>query len=282
MYGEAQSYFYNERYYESHNRWEVGIGTGIINTLTDLGGRGGHGKAFLRDLNLRATRIYNSLFVAFNHQDKLAARFELGSGNIYSGDNLLANRDPDLSGRYGRNLSFESKLQELSLTLEWHPFPLSRSRFSAYLVNGIGFFHFNPTTMLDGQRIYLHPLRLEGQGFDEYPSRKPYRLFQWNIPAGAGLSYDLGARLSLRLELVYRVLFTDYLDDVSTAYIDPALFSKYLSPENANLAQQLYSRMHELQPGFRVNPQMERGDSRNNDGFFTLSAKFAYVFRRKR
>ncbi|MEI2711690.1 MAG: hypothetical protein V9E96_22150 [Chitinophagaceae bacterium] len=36
-----------------------------------------------------------------------------------------------------------------------------------------------------------------------------------------------------------RYTFTDYVDDVSTTYIDPNLFAKYLPKEQVPIAQQM-------------------------------------------
>ena len=52
----------------------------------------------------------------------------------------------------------------------------------------------------------------------------------------------------LNLSTVF--LTTDYLDDVSQMdYIDPSLFYNYLPANRAAIAQQLYNRTNELNPG---------------------------------
>jgi hypothetical protein len=72
----------------------------------------------------------------------------------------------------------------------------------------------------------------------EYPERKEYKLTQLNFPLGAGIKLECSALLNLRLEILHRITRTDYLDDVSTRYIDPSLFQKYLSPNKASNALQ--------------------------------------------
>jgi hypothetical protein len=146
---------------------------------------------------------------------------------------------------------------------------------------GIGRFSFNPQAKLNGYWHDLWPLRLEGQGFDEYSDRKPYRLHQWNMPMGAGIRYEIGATLNARFEIVYRLLFTDYLDDVSTTYIDASLFQRYLSVDQAAIARQLHSRMQELQPGYQVSDGMQRGDASDHDTYFTMQVKIGWVIRKK-
>ena len=39
-----------------------------------------------------------------------------------------------------------------------------------------------------------------------------------NVPVGLGVRYELNSVLNLRAEFVYRVLFTDYLDDGHNLY----------------------------------------------------------------
>ena len=44
------------------------------------------------------------------------------------------------------------------------------------------------------------------------------------------------------MEVLHRKTFTDYIDDVSTTYIDNNLFGQYLTSEQAAMANQLYFR----------------------------------------
>ena len=89
---------------------------------------------------------------------------------------------------------------------------------------GAGIFSFNPQAKLNGQWYALQPLHLEGQGFKEYPDRSSYQLNQLNFIAGLGLRYELNSVFNARLELVHRILRTDYLDDVSNIMSIPIFF----------------------------------------------------------
>lgn len=143
---------------------------------------------------------------------------------------------------------------------------------------GAGYFSFEPEANLNGQWYALAPLKLEGQGFTEYPKRKPYDLKQINLLGGLGLRYEVNDFINARIELVHRKLFTDYLDDVSTDYIDPALFYNYLSPTQAALAQQLYFRRNELNAS-DAQPLTgdQRGDPKDKDAYFTIQAKIGFI-----
>lgn len=121
-----------------------------------------------------------------------------------------------------RNLAFETALSEFSLVGEYYLLNLNDNRISPYAYAGLAAYHFDPyayngTT----QKIYLKPLSTEGQGLPGYPDKKPYNLTQFAIPFGGGVKFAVTDNLRIGLEVGFRKLFTDYLDDVSTTYADP-------------------------------------------------------------
>lgn len=284
---KAQYYFYNDNYYGSSIVIEAGASAGIMNCLTDLGGRRGIGKNFIKDLNWKVTQPDASLYIIAMYKDAVSLRLEVTRGCIKSYDSLLRKTDPDLVQRYGRNLSFRSPITDFQLSFEIHPLFFKQYTeeqapyWSPYFIGGIGYFLFNPQAALQGSWYDLHPLRLEGQGFSSYPGHKPYQLKQFNIPIGLGIKYEISASFNARMEIAHRILFTDYLDDVSTSYIDPSLFRFYLQPAQAALANQLYNRMRELQPGYIITTGTARGDAKDNDAFFSIQFKLGWVIRRK-
>ena len=155
--------------------------------------------------------------------------------------------------------------------------------FSPYLFAGVGFFSFKPQAKLASKWVDLQPLSTEGQGFAEYPDRKPYKLNQLNIPIGLGVKYDIGTSFSLRAEFIYRKLNTDYLDDVSSKYYaDPSLYANYFTGAKLTNALLLNNRQYELDPGHSYNTQDERGNPKNNDTYFTFNVKVGYTFGREK
>lgn len=120
-----------------------------------------------------------------------------------------------------RNLSFTSTVKEAYAGLEITIFDMATKRFTPYLYGGIAVFHFNPWT-LDNQRskTYLKPLSTEGQGLPNYPEQKPYNLTQLAIPFGGGFKFAVSDAVSVGIEFSQRKTFTDYLDDVSSHYVD--------------------------------------------------------------
>jgi hypothetical protein len=148
------------------------------------------------------------------------------------------------------------------------------SRFMPYIGTGFGLFHFNPKTKLNGEWYHLKPLHLEGQGFDEYPERGNYNLTQFYIPITFGLKYKINKNSLVSFNILFRHTFTDYIDDVSTTYINPALFDKYLPSSTANVAKQLYYRgINKSTPTINSN----RGYT-GNDSYTSVFLGFTHLF----
>jgi Domain of unknown function (DUF6089) len=280
---KGQYYYYNDKYWNTDWVVELGGSAGIMNSLTDLGGKKGIGKSFIKDLNWKVSKPSFSIYAVAMYKDAIGVRLEATFGNIGSYDSILKKVGPSTYGRYERNLSFRSSITDIQLALEVHPlffkiYEEGKAPFwSPYLVAGIGFFSFNPQAKLNNQWYALQPLHTEGQGFAEYPDRQPYKLNQINIPLGIGVKYELSPAINVRLEFVHRILFTDYLDDASNVdYVDPALFAAYLSPTQASLAQQLYDRR------ISIIKNNQRGDPKNNDAFFTVQLKLGITLRSAR
>jgi hypothetical protein len=284
----AQYYYYNNKYYENAVVFELGATGGVMNSLTDLGGKKGLGKNFVKDLRWKTARPSYGVYFLANYLDKIALRLEGTFGEVAGFDSILKAVAPTTSGRYERNLSFKSRIAEVQLSLEVHPLMFQDfdktepPRLSPYGVIGIGYYSFDPQAELNGTWYRLQPLRLEGQGFSQYPDRKEYQLSQLNLLGGLGLKYEINSQFNARLEFVHRKLFTDYLDDASTGYIDPALFTNYLPSNQASIAQQLYDRKDELTPGDGSKPVDQRGDPKDNDAYFTIQFKIGMVLGRQR
>ncbi len=121
-----------------------------------------------------------------------------------------------------RNLNFTTAINEIYIAVEYYLFNLEERRLSPYIFAGVAGFHFNPFTKdTSGTKYFLHPLNTEGQGF--YQNRKPYNLYGFAIPFGGGIKMVLTDNIIIGIETGARKLYTDYLDDVSTTYVDPNL-----------------------------------------------------------
>lgn len=120
-----------------------------------------------------------------------------------------------------RNLSFQSRILEGNLLLEYTLFNMEDKKISPYLFGGVALYHFDPYAFDTlGNKVFLKPLSTEGQGLSQYPDRKAYKLTQFAIPFGGGIKFRVSNNVVLGYEIGLRKLFTDYLDDVSTRYVD--------------------------------------------------------------
>ncbi|HUZ59638.1 MAG TPA: DUF6089 family protein [Hanamia sp.] len=165
-----------------------------------------------------------------------------------------------------RNLNFTSNITEANVGFEYYiTAPVEKHSLTPYLFAGIAVYHFNPYTFDSaGKKYFLKPLSTEGEGF--VPGRKSYNLTQMAIPFGAGVKLSLSDNVNVGIEIGYRKLFTDYLDDVSTTYVDENLL---LANRGAEAVQLAY-RGDELKNGVQTYPAAgsKRGNPNHNDSYY--------------
>jgi hypothetical protein len=166
-----------------------------------------------------------------------------------------------------RNLNFKTLVRELSLMAEFNLLNISERSWTPYIFAGIGVFRFSPYTFdSSGKKIYLQGLGTEGQGLSAYPDRQRYKRTQLNIPFGGGIKYALTDDIHLTAEVGFRKLFTDYLDDVSTTYVDENL----LYQAHGRQAVDLAFRGDELKNSTQQYPAdgAQRGNPKTKDWYY--------------
>lgn len=186
-----------------------------------------------------------------------------------------ADRFSDIPSHLERNLAFETQLTEFNVVGEYYLYNLYERRFSPYGYIGLAVYHFNPYAFNGTtDKIYLKPLSTEGQGLAGYPDRKEYGLTQMAIPLGVGAKYALTDDIRIGLELGFRKLFTDYLDDVSTSYIDP----NDLAAARGQLAVDMSYRGDEVPGGDPNYPVKgyQRGGSDKKDFYYFIGLHLTY------
>jgi len=270
------------------NTTEAGITVGPMVFLGDLGGHVGKGTTFIKDYNMNQTKIAIGAYVTAYPAQWLGFRFSLNYGKLQGSDNDISGKGGDEETRLARHLDFRTKIIEGTVMAEFYPTVFLEDesddvtgRLRPYGVLGLGLFHFNPqgsarNSYGDQTWVDLKPLHTEGEGFAEYPDRKNYSLTQLNIPMGAGIKYFFSENVNISFEIVHRKTFTDYIDDVSTRYIDPTLFSKYLSPDKAALAIAMSNKAAQGYNTPSYSKNMKRGDPNQNDAYFTAQFKIGF------
>jgi hypothetical protein len=273
-------------------RREIFLTLGTANFLGDLGGRQGNGSHYSpADLNFTQTRT------AFG----VGARYKLAKEiNIAGKFNYLIVKGDDVATenqfRKNRNLNFRSNIFELTVRGEmgYSTKKQGASRYglrqtfgnvknithSIYGFGGIGLFYFNPQGKLpSGKWINLYPLHTEGQGLPGGPAQ--YKRIAVCIPFGAFYKLTVNKVWSVGIEFCFRKTFTDYIDDVGSAYYDQDALEAAYGPVSRQMADPniglIPGGTHPAGDGTPA----KRGDSQK-DSYFSVELSASYIFKKQR
>lgn len=225
------------------------VGGGVMNYQGDLQAS---------RLTLSQAKPYISVGGYYELTEKLSIRAGIVAGKVSAADSLAKLNQT-------RNLSFASQVLEFHLGAEYDILNSYEHLLTPYVFASVAGFHFNPyTNDISNNKVYLQPLGTEGQGF--YQGRKKYGLTQLSVPFGGGIKIAVSENVHVRLEAVLRKLFTDYLDDVSTFYINRA----NLLSNNGQQAVDLAFRGDEINPLLPYpNEGNIRGNPKSKDFYYT-------------
>lgn len=257
----------------SRNKKELVFNAGVTQFLGDLGGKNKIGKDYsLADIDIPSTGVNFGVGYRFRFKPHFATTSLLNFGLLRGDDNNTTE-----IARSNRNLHFRSQIITFHQRFEWIVFANEKygKRFSIagakgfkehheqfYVFSGIGVTYFNPQAEYNGSWENLRPLKTEGQGLAG--GAKAYGPVTASIPFGVGFRMSLAGMWRIGIEATYFKTFTDYLDDVSTVYFDPAILAQEVSPLAAALSNP--STTH---PEW-YNPGSQRGDN-NLDAYFYLN-----------
>jgi hypothetical protein len=302
--GKKSNFSKEKRYFSA------GLSVNALNYYGDLAPNPGR---FSTDLSFTRPAIGISV------SQRMGPRYSLTAGLMYGtlrgSDFSSADPEDAQNGkyRYYRNLSFRNRIKELSVVAAYDLFEnqatyMSRPVWTPFVFAGLVVFHHNPqalapATGLDGQPlaeagewVNLRDLGTEGQYANLEPTDanhgiKPYNLIQLAIPMGVGARFKLHDVVDFSVELGFRYLFTDYIDDVSRNYVDLGVF-------DSELARALSYRSNELtmpdvarQPFTARNgvtydlingyghefPSNIRGKEGNKDIFMVTTFRISYI-----
>jgi hypothetical protein len=242
---------------------EFGIGVGAAHYFGDLNTRA----------RLNRPKLAAGIFFRKNFGNYIALRVagnfaQLGYSDVYNTHNEFMHR---------RNLSFNTNVWELGLQGDFNFYRFMPGdpdfRFTPYVTFGVSAFNYDPYAYLNGQKYNLRQLGTEGQN-DPQNQRKPYSSMAFAVPFGVGIKYAIHEGLNIGAEVVYRFTNTDYLDDVSTTYVDPSSFP--LNPDGSfSPAYLLSDRSYET--GDRIGIKgRQRGNSQNKDQFVTAMVYISF------
>lgn len=217
---------------------EIDLSAGASNYFGDLKSS--------KNPSLKYARPYFSPSIKYGFNAHLYWRASLAIASIHGEDNPVY---------IDRNLSFSSKIQEFNTGFEYRLFDLDKFPVTPYAFVGIGVFHFDPTTVYNGNIVHLQPLGTEGEGLPQYPSKKMYSLTQFCIPFGGGIKMRVNDNLNIGIEIGIRKLFTDYLDDVSGTYANQQLLLAARGQTAVDLAYRTVNGTYPPDGTVRGNPK---------------------------
>ena len=175
-----------------------------------------------------------------------------------------------------RNLSFKTTIKEVSIGLEASLLDLSTTRFTPYVFGDVVLYHFNPWAYdMSGKKVFLQPLSTEGQGLSQFPGQKPYKLTQMALGFGFGARYAINENMNIGVEMLHRKTFTDYLDDVSSIYVDQNVL---LQAKGSKTVEMAY-RGDEISGGLSYpNHGEQRGTPTEMDWYYFFGINFEVKF----
>jgi len=235
------------RYWEdTPGTWLLNAGLGVTRYTGDLNESG--------DLDHFQAGVAANLAISYRLSQQVSLRAE---GQLY-----LIHGDQTHTRNFYNNLSFISLNPDVWAGVQvdlWRADDAHRVHIP-YMLAGVGLTYMTPRTFLEGNLYSLAPLQTEGVAYNRLPLIIRY---------GFGVPLAVGERFRLHLEGTYTHVNSDYLDDVSTVYVD-------LRNRSDPFVTIVADRRGEI--GLPANkPGEQRGNSTRNDGYFVIAARLVYV-----
>lgn len=297
----------------------LGFGVNSMNYFGDIAPKSG-----IFSTKISSTRPGTTISFGYRIGPRYTLQASLSYGTLFSDDNIAADPVGDVSKfRYVRNVHFRNDIIELAFVGVFDLFQnqgsyLSRVQLTPYAIIGVAGFHHNPKAKAPetnihtgaaipeaGQWVSLQPLGTEGQFADLLPTDanfgiKPYSLWQLSIPFGLGARYKLGEALDISLDLTFRYLFFDYIDDLSSNYVDLGVLDSDLAKAMSDRSREPTSAFNgdtrdlSAWPAFTYpgrdgqtytvtqgwgeeSPTNKRGGASDNDIYYVTSIKISYI-----
>lgn len=231
---------------------EIGLLVGGANYLGDI------------SFHLSKTRPAFGIFFKNHYQNKFSYLFYLKNLSIHADDS-----DTPDGPRKWRNLRLKNNITELSSSIQYNILQINdlgnkgKYNYKALLNIHIGttFFYHNPKGSIYGSNnwVFLQPLQTENI---------KYSLFGIGILYGFSINVNY-KNINFGIQFDYVKTFTDYLDDISTVFMEPASQSE----QTQNYANQTH--LGNIRPDNLIYFQAGniRGNPKNKDGYFNFGIR---------
>lgn len=249
--------------------FDFGVRLGGANYLGEMGGKEKTRRDFIMDMKLNQTRWVFGGFARYKFSNVLAGSFSVNYARIQGDDALSTNL-----GRRVRNLRFQNNVLDITARGEYYFFSVNdvgnHGRYwmdmKVYAHLGVSGFHHDPKGSLDGfSWVKLQPLQTEGVKYSKWGV---------GIPAGMGVYFTYKKKHRFGWDFSWTTTFTDYLDDVSTQYVDLGTGN-----QASILANQSSAVTSDEAILANFAPGSKRGDPTHNDSYLFTTLSYSYLIR---
>jgi hypothetical protein len=226
-------------------KWDIGVSAGAANYWGDLA----------PSIAFNETKPAAAVFARYNISTSFAWVNQISAFQL-SGD------DKNFTYNKMRNLNFSTNVTEYASYFEFNfikfgPFKRD-AKFTGFTYLGFAGFSFNPQTKLNGETYNLVDLQTEGVSYSK---------FSYAIPFGIGVKWLYSHNKSIEASIGFRRTYTDYLDDVSGKYADPAI--------KTGIGGLLADRSWEVAGEPQFKKGFQRGDPGYNDWYMQAMITFS-------
>jgi len=266
----------------SQYKFDFGGRLGASNYLGDIGGKEQTRRDFIWDMKMRQTRWAGGGFARYRFNQYFGVNAGLTYIRIQGDDRFTTN-----PARRGRNLNFKNDMLELYARGEFYFYSNddlgNRGRYylgvKTYAFAGVGGLLHGPKTKYDGDKYRLRKMQTEGVKYSPVTAV---------IPMGFGVYFTHKREHRYGFEMVWNKTFTDYLDDISSVYADPATLPDPMSGVLADRHHELSDEVKQEVPssiyyGYKEAGDLDpvktnkRGDDTNKDNYLLATFTYSYV-----
>lgn len=232
---------------EGQKGWEAGAWLGSSVYFGDLN----------TNYSIRKPGPSGGLIGRYNFNHRICTRGSINYFHIRASDEDSRNVFEE-----NRNLNFRSHIIEVNGQFEFNFFPYIHGSkdfyFTPYLAVGGSVFYFDPRTDLIDGNGNTTSYSLRDYGTEGQAEGDEYFIISGAFSLAGGFKWDLNKDWSINIEVGSRLVFTDYIDDVSKQYPD----MDRLERTRGETAVLLSDRS--LVPGLAESGR-QRGNSKDND-----------------
>jgi hypothetical protein len=239
--GEGLSQGTAKKFSDSEETWHVGSTSSATRYYGDLSGP--------YNLNYLQLDWAAEAHIRYRFTHRFSARADLG---VYAlrGDQTVTKNESN-------NLAFSTTNVSASMGAQWDLRSVEVLNNVFYGFGYIGITCLDPSANYQNTSYKLAPLMTEGFAYMQWVAQGGY---------GLGLPFVVSRQMLLRLEASYTHIFSDYVDDVSTRYVNKT--------NRPFIEQALSDRRSEI--GLSRNPVgAQRGNPWKNDGYVKFGVQLS-------